>query len=212
MTAEVLVAAILGGLLGLLADRLSTRWPIHEDERVRSLDWRTVSVCLAGAAAFAVLAASWGEPRDLAILGLYTGALIVLLATDLDQRLLPDLITLPLIGYAALITILGLNPLLADKPLGLASAVAAAVVTPTLLAVSDRVLKGALGMGDLKLSVSLGLMAGLSQLLVGFLVAATLFAAVVLVLLLARKLSLRTPIPFGPVLIGAGVLAMVVGT
>jgi leader peptidase (prepilin peptidase)/N-methyltransferase len=67
-------------------------------------------------------------------------------------------------------------------------------------------------MGDLKLSVSLGLMAGLSQLLVGFLISATLFAALVLVLLLARRLSLRTPIPFGPALIGAGVLAMVVGT
>ncbi len=64
-------------------------------------------------------------------------------------------------------------------------------------------------MGDLKLAVSLGLLFGLSQLFMGFLLATLGFAAVVLVLLLSRRLDLKTAIPFGPALIGAGVLAAV---
>jgi leader peptidase (prepilin peptidase)/N-methyltransferase len=180
---------------------------------VRGLDWRTVVVTAGSAASFGALVARWQEPAALVTLSIYLAALMVLLATDLDQRLLPDLITLPLIVYAAVVTLLPplvgaeLNPLLADKALGSASAVAAAVLAPLLLAVTDRLFRGSLGMGDLKLSVSLGLMSGLTLLFVGFLVATTAFAVVVIVLLVAGRISLRTAIPFGPALIGAGVVA-----
>lgn len=181
---------------------------------IRGLDWRSLVVVIAGGASFGALTARWTEPADLLVLGIYVAALIVLLATDLDQKLLPDLITLPLIVYAAAVTLLGLNPVLADKsPLffvdGGLSAVLAAILAPGLLAISDRVFHGALGMGDLKLAVSLGLLFGLSQLFMGFLLATLGFAAVVLVLLLSRRLDLKTAIPFGPALIGAGVLAAV---
>jgi prepilin signal peptidase PulO-like enzyme (type II secretory pathway) len=51
------------------------------------------------------------------------------------------------------------------------------------------------------------LMSGLTLLFLGFLVATTAFAVVVIVLLAAGRISLRTAIPFGPALIGAGVVA-----
>jgi leader peptidase (prepilin peptidase)/N-methyltransferase len=216
MTAGVLVAVVAGAVFGVGADRLAARWPVHDDGSVRGLDWRTVVVTLASAATFGALVARWQEPSALVALGIYLAALMVLLATDLDQRLLPDVITLPLIVYAAAVTLLPplvgaeLNPLLADKELGVASAIAAAVLAPLLLAVTDRLFRGSLGMGDLKLSVSLGLMSGLSLLFLGFLVATTAFAIVVIVLLVARRISLRTAIPFGPALIGAGVAAATV--
>ena len=219
MTIAVILAAIFGALLGLGADRLSARWPVHEDGAVRGLDWRTIAVVSGGAAAFGLLATRWSDPRDLLVLGIYLGALIVLLATDLDQRLLPDLITFPLMGYALLVMLLGLNPILAEKdaleiagitgPHGFVTAVLAAVAAPGLLALTDRIFKGALGMGDLKLAVSLGLMFGLLQLFVGFLFGTVAFAAVVLVLVLTRRLSLKTAVPFGPALIAAGVLAAI---
>ena len=205
--AEALIVALLGAALGFGADRLSARWPVHEDDAIRGMDWRTAVVVLSSAAAFGALASRWTEPQDLVVLGVYVGALMVLLATDLDQKLLPDLITLPLIGYTAAVTLLGLNPLVADKELGLVSAFAAALVAPALLYVTDRIFKGALGMGDLKLAVSLGLMSGLSRLFVGFLAATTLFAAVVLVLIVTRRVTLKTAVPFGPALIGAGIIA-----
>jgi leader peptidase (prepilin peptidase)/N-methyltransferase len=207
----IVSGAAVGALLGLGADRLSARWPLHEDGKVRRADWRTAVVMLGGAAAFAGLAARWSDPRDLLVLGLYVGALIVLLGTDLDQRLLPDVITLPLIGYALLVLVAGVNPLLADKAqvvvAGDVTAVLAAVLAPAFLLVTDRVFHGALGMGDVKLSVSLGLMAGLTALIAGFLVATLAFAVVVLLLVLAKRIGLRTAIPFGPALIAAGVIA-----
>jgi leader peptidase (prepilin peptidase)/N-methyltransferase len=110
--------------------------------------------------------------------------------------------------------LLGLNPVLADTGRvliadGDLSAVLAAVGAPALLAITDRVFRGALGMGDLKLAVSLGLMFGVTQLMVGFLLGTVAFAAVVLVLVLGRRVTLKTAIPFGPALIAAGVLAAV---
>lgn len=215
MTAEVAIAAVLGAFLGFGADRLSSRWPIHEDDPIRDMDWRTVAVVLAAAASFGALAARWTEPQDLVVLGVYVAALIVLLATDLDQKLLPDVITLPLIGYAAAVTMLGLNPVLADKAQVLVApgdltAILAAIAAPGLLYVTDRVFKGALGMGDLKLAVSLGLMFGLSQLFIGFLAATTIFAGIVVVLVLIRRLTLKTAVPFGPALIGAGIIAALI--
>jgi leader peptidase (prepilin peptidase)/N-methyltransferase len=210
MTAEVVIAAVLGAFLGFGADRLSARWPVHEDGSVRGMDWRTMVVVLGGAASFGALVSRWVEAQDLLVLGIYVAALIVLLATDLDQKLLPDLITFPLAGYAAAVTLLGLNPLVAGKEMGLISAVAAAVLAPLILYVTDRIFKGALGMGDLKLAVSLGFMSGLSRLFVGFLAATIVFAGVVMVLLLSRRLTLKTAVPFGPALIGAGIIAALV--
>jgi leader peptidase (prepilin peptidase)/N-methyltransferase len=142
------------------------------------------------------------------VVGLFTAVLIVLLATDLDQKLLPDLLTLPLIGYALGVLLLGWNPMLAGKDFGVPSALLAAIGAPVLLLVSDRVLRGALGMGDVKLSVSLGLMTGITLLIGGFLVASVLSAIVLIVLIALRRLTLRSAIPFGPILIAGGIIAM----
>jgi leader peptidase (prepilin peptidase)/N-methyltransferase len=210
---EVLAAAVLGALFGLAADRLAARWPVHEDGVVRKLDWRSPVVVLASAATFGALAARWSDPLDFLVLGIYAAALMVLLATDLDQRLLPNLITLPLIVYTAAVTLVSpllghpLNPLLADKDAGAISAVVAAIAAPAFLALTDRLFHGALGRGDLKLSVSIGLMSGLSLLLTGFLVAMTAFAIIIVVLVLSRRITLKTAIPFGPALIGAAIVA-----
>ncbi len=214
MTTVVVIAALLGAGYGFAADRLSARWPVHEDGSVRALDWRTIAVVLGSGAAFGLLAARWTEPVDLLVLGIYVAALMVLLATDLDQKLLPDLITFPLMAYALIVLVLGLNPVLEDKAQvfiadGDLTAILAAIAAPALLAITDRLFRGALGMGDLKLAVSLGLMFGLSQLFIGFLLGTIAFAVVVLALVLSRRVSLKTAVPFGPALIAAGVLAAV---
>jgi leader peptidase (prepilin peptidase)/N-methyltransferase len=208
----MLVVALVGALVGFLADRLSTRWPEHEaDYQPRRLDWRTALLTLGGAAVGAGLVLRWSEPRDLAILGVYCAALLVLLATDLDQKLLPDLVTLPLIVFTGAILVLGWSPLLADKSLALVSGIGAAIGLPVLLFISDRILHGELGAGDLKLAVSLGLMSGVSRLFVGLLIASIGFSVVLLVLIGLRRLSLKSAVPFGPVLIFAAFVAALNG-
>jgi len=208
MPIAALVAATSGLMLGAFADRLAARWPDHRGGDVRRVDWRTAAVALSAGAAFAALLARWSEPRDLLVLGLFLCALMVLLATDLDQRLLPDLITFPLMGYSAIVLLLGWDPLLSGEDLGVASGLVAGVAAPALLLVSDRLLRGGLGMGDVKLAVSLGLMCGISRLFAGFLLASALSSVLLVALILTRGIGLRSAIPFGPILIAAGVIAM----
>ena len=130
-----------------------------------------------------------------------------MLATDLDQRLLPDELTLPLIVFAAGVLLINASPALADKSLGLASGIGAGIGAPVLLLVSDRVLGGQLGLGDVKLSISLGLMFGVSALFYGLLIAGVGFSVVLVGLIVARRLSLKSVVPFGPVLVLAGFVA-----
>jgi len=207
MPIAAVLAGASGALLGFLADRLAARWPEHGVDAFRRLDWRTALLVVAGVLSFAALFVRWSDPRDLLVLGIYFAALVVLFATDLDQKLLPDLITLPLMAYALGMSLLGWNPLLEDKSLGLISGIAAGLGAPVLLFLSDRVLGGALGMGDLKLAVSVGLMSGVSGLFAGFVVASALSSIVLLALIAARRIGLRSAIPFGPILIAAGIIA-----
>jgi leader peptidase (prepilin peptidase)/N-methyltransferase len=207
--ALLIVGGAAGAIWGAFADRLSARWPAHADGQVRPVDWRTIAVILASAITFALLLARWSETGDRLVLGIYLGALMVLLATDLDQRLLPDVITLPLIPFALVVVLLGWDPLLAGKELGLASAIAAGIGAPLVLLITDRLFGGALGLGDVKLAVSLGLMLGVTRLLTGFLVATVVGAAILLVLMALGRVGRRTPVPFGPILIGAAVVGMI---
>ncbi len=199
---------VAGGLYGLLADRLAARWPEHEEPGIRAPDWRTGLVVLLAAGAFLALPLRFSNARDIAVEGVFFAALVILLATDLDQRLLPDEITLPLVPAALLVLLLGWNPVLAGKDLGLVSGLAAAVLAPAFLGVTGALFRGALGMGDLKLAVSLGLACGISQLVAGFIVASLAAGVLLVALLLTRRLGLRSAIPFGPILIVAAFLAV----
>ena len=205
--------AAIGAVLGFAADRLSVRWPAHEEDyRERGLDWRTAVLVIVGAVFFGGLGIRWeADVRSLVILLLIGAALIVLLATDLDQRLLPDLLTLPLIAVTGVLLVIGWSPLLYGKELGLVSGVGAALAAPAFLFVTDRLLKGDLGEGDLKLAVSIGLLCGLSLLVSGLLVASIGFSIVLVVLIVLGRLSLRSAIPFGPVLILAAFVAALLG-
>ena len=44
MTAAIVIAAFLGAVFGLAADRLSARWPVHEDGSVRGLDLSLIHI------------------------------------------------------------------------------------------------------------------------------------------------------------------------
>ncbi len=201
--------AVLGAGWGFAADRIGARWPAHEDGSVRPIDWRTVVGTATGALALGALVARFEEPAPSLVFGAYLVALVLLLATDLDQRLLPDVITLPAIPLALGFVLLGLDPLVAVGDLPLAIAVAIAV--PLALAVVALPFgEGAIGMGDLKLLVSVGLLAGPFRMFSGVVYGALLAGVVIVVLLVARRITLKTYIPFGPFLIFGAMWAILV--
>lgn len=214
MPSALSILFVLAGLaLGLASDRLATRWPAHDDEHTagRPLDWRTVVVGATGAVAFGLLPARFGtDPLAMVVFGVWFATLIVGLATDLDQRLLPDVTTVPVIGVALLYAVSGRNPLVAAE---LLPAIAGAVVIPAAIYLPSLLFgAGAFGVGDVKLLVGAGLMAGLSRALAGVFVGLLLAGIVLIVLLAARRIGRRSYVPFGPFLILGALWAVLIRT
>jgi leader peptidase (prepilin peptidase)/N-methyltransferase len=206
----VLVLALIGGAWGFVADRIAARWPEHEDGSVRRIDWRTPVSVITGAIALALVPVRFeADPVASVIFGVYVVALILLLATDLDQRLLPNEITLPAIPFAAVVSLLGLNPLVPIGVLPIA-AVVAVVVPGALWLLAKPFGAGAIGQGDLKLLVSVGLLAGPLRMFSGVVYGALLAGVVIIALLALRRITLKTFIPFGPFLIIGALWAILV--
>ena len=208
------LAGIAGALLGVAADRLAVRWPEHDPEDAehpagRPLGWRTLVVVATSGIAFALLPARLaGDPVALAIFGAWFVTLVIGLATDLDQRLLPDVLTLPVIPVALVYAVSGLNPLVGDGWIG---ALLAAIVIPALLYLPSIPFgAGAFGMGDVKLLTGVGLMLGLARAVGGVLSGLLLAGAVLLVLLAAHRIGRRSYVPFGPFLIIGALWAVLI--
>ena len=203
MNGVALAFAIGGALFGALADRFAVRWPEHDEEHPagRAVGWRTVASAGIGAFAFWLLVDRLGtaEPIVQVLFGLWFAALVVGFAIDLDQRLLPDELTLPFIGLALILDVVGKNPLVGDSLL--ITAVLAVAVPGIIYVASIPFGAGAFGWGDVKLLVGVGLMTGFVRAFTGLL--AGLFAAgLVLVILLAtRRIDRHSFVPFGPFLI-----------
>jgi leader peptidase (prepilin peptidase)/N-methyltransferase len=211
MTPLALAFAAVGAVFGVLADRLATRWPEHEveDPAGRPIGWRTVVCAAFGAFAFAILPMKFaGDQLALALFGAWFATLVVGMATDLDQRLLPDVLTLPVIPIALVYALSGLNPLVGVDWL---PAIAVAAVVPLVLyALSIPFGAGAFGVGDVKLLAGVGLMSGAIRAFTGLV--SGLFAAgvVLVVLIVARRVTMKSYVPYGPFLIFGAVWGILV--
>ncbi len=208
------LSAVLGAggfALGLAADRLATRWPEHDEEHPagRVVDWRTGLTALVGAVAFGLLPLRFGgDPVAFVVFGAWFVTLVIGLATDLDQRLLPDLLTLPVIPIALVYALSGTNPLVGAE---LVPAVIAALAIPAALFLPSIPFgAGAFGLGDVKLLVGIGLLVGGSRGLGSVVFALVLSGIVLLVLLAARRIGRRTYVPFGPFFIIAALWAVLI--
>jgi leader peptidase (prepilin peptidase)/N-methyltransferase len=228
-----IVLFVSGGVWGIVADRIATRWPEHDAEEGffagRPPGWRTVVVAVFGALGLGLLPSvfiegPWesalpvaplvaGQPEApfvMAIFIAYVVVLVLLLATDLDQRILPDVLTLPMIPLALLFAVSGLNPFVGG---GIVLAIAAAVIIPAVLYLPSLLFgPGAFGQGDVKLLVTVGLVSGGYRALAGTMGGIIVAGVVIVALLVARRVTLKTYIPFGPFLILGALWAILLRT
>ncbi|MDF2733558.1 MAG: peptidase prepilin type [Chloroflexota bacterium] len=207
-----LILGVAGAALGVAADRFATRWPPHdEDEHPpgRRVDWRTILCGVVGAVALGLLPARFGgDLLALAVFGAWIVTLIVGLATDLDQRLLPDELTLPVIPIALIYALSGLNPLVGAD---VALAVLAALLIPAVLYLPSIPFgAGAFGIGDVKLLVGTGLLLGGDRALGGTIFGLILAGVVLLALLVTRRIGRRSYVPFGPFLMIGALWALLI--
>jgi leader peptidase (prepilin peptidase)/N-methyltransferase len=206
-----LVLGAAGAALGVLADRFATRWPEHDEEHPagRRVDWRTVVCGVVGALALGLLPQRFaGDVVATVIFGAWFVTLIVGLATDLDQRMLPDELTLPVIPLALVYAVSGLNPLVGGS---LVLAILAAVLIPAVLYLPSIPFgAGAFGLGDVKLLAGVGLMLGGDRALGGTLFGLILAGVVLVVLLVTRRIGRKSFVPFGPFLILGALWAVLI--
>ena len=208
-----LVLGAAGAALGVLADRFATRWPDHDEEHPpgRRVDWRTVLCGVVGALALGLLPQRFSsDALAIVVFGAWFVTLIVGLATDLDQRMLPDELTLPVVPLALVYAISGLNPLVGGS---LLLAILAAVLIPAVLYLPSIPFgAGAFGLGDVKLLAGVGLMLGGDRALGGTLFGLILAGIVLVVLLVTRRIGRKSFVPFGPFLILGALWAVLIRT
>jgi leader peptidase (prepilin peptidase) / N-methyltransferase len=200
------VALAVGGIFAMLgagAERLASVWPPDEASH-RPPGLRTVLLAVASAVSAAAIAARsalpwWATAVYLALLAL----MIVLAATDLEQRRLPHIVLDPLIAVA--LVFVPFNP--AVQPIDALIGAGAAVA---FLGVLALIVRGGLALGDLYLVAPIGLMLGWPAIFFALFAAAFLAAGTSLALLAARRVGMRSYIPFGPFLIGGAVIALVI--
>jgi leader peptidase (prepilin peptidase) / N-methyltransferase len=194
-------AAVAFAILGALAERLASVWPADEASR-RGPGPRTILLAFGaglagGAVAWRSTLPLWGTLVYLAFLAV----LVLLAATDLEQRRLPHLLLDPLIVGSLLFV--PFNP--AIDP---ADALIGAVAGVAILGLLALVVRGGLALGDLYLVGPLGLLLGFPSIIGALFLAALLVAATSLGLLAARRVGMRSYVPFGPFLVAGTVLTL----
>ncbi len=194
-----LAFAIAGAAWGIVSDRISARWPAHEDGSIRPIDWRTPIVVLFGTLAMAAVPVRFGNVGEWILFGAVFALLVPLMAIDLDQKLLPDPLTLPVAALGAMALVWGGNSLIKGS---VAVTIVVAVLLPLLLyALSLPFGDGAFGEGDVKLLIGSGLVLGWLRLVMAVFVSVMVSGVVIGVLLATRRITLKSYIPFGPFII-----------
>lgn len=197
----VLAVGVVFALLGAAAERLASVWPADEATG-RGPGPRTAALALLAAAAASAIAwrstlPTWATLAYLLLLV----PMVVLVATDLEQRRLPHLALDPLI--VASVAFVPFNP--AVPPVGALIGAGAAVA---FLGLTGLLVPGGVATGDLYLVVPIGLVAGWPVIFTAVFAAALLSALVGIGLLVTRRAGLRTYIPFGPFLVAGLVIAL----
>ncbi|MCW2633883.1 MAG: pppA [Blastococcus sp.] len=202
------LAGVLGLLTGVVVNRAAGRFPWPGGEKRAAV--RPPVVELGTAVLFVLVALRFGLSWDLpAFLFLAAGG-VLLTVIDLRHRILPNRVVGPSVVIGAgLLT--GAAAGEHDWPALLRAGLGAVVLFAVFLVLA-LISPKSLGMGDVKLAGLLGLhlgWLGWGAVLLGAVAGFVVQALVALVLLAARKVSLRGELPFGPaMLLGA---ALVVG-
>ena len=203
---ETAVLAILLGAIGLgwgiASDRISVRWPAHEEGVAlrQGWDWRAPVVAVFGLIALASVPLRFDDPLERLLFVAYFLACTLIMATDLDQRIMPDVLTLPAIAVGVVVVLLGGDSL--ENRLPIILTVAAAILVPMLLFIASLPFGAeAFGFGDVKFLVGVGLLTGFTRIILTIFAAALAGGIVIAVLLVARKITLKSYVPFGPFLV-----------
>lgn len=185
---------LLRGRCASCGARISARYPIVE-----------AFAALLGLTTAFVLGPTW---QTVAALG-FAWTLLALTLIDLDHKLLPDSLTLPLLWAGLLVNVPGLFTTLTSSVLGAAAGYLALWSVYKLFKLITG--KEGMGYGDFKLLAAIGAWLGWQLLPVVILLSAIVGSVVGIALIAFGGRSSQTAIPFGPYLAAAGFIALLWG-
>ena len=175
------------------------------------ISWQYPTVEIAGAALAGLAAWQFGPTGWGVAVIVFSWTLLAAAVIDLKTQLLPDVFTLPLLWLGLLLPIL-----LPDHRVSLTEAVLGAVLG--YLALWSvywlfRLLTGkeGMGFGDFKLLAALGAWLGWQLLPLVILFSALTGSVIGIAMIVALRHDRRLPIPFGPYLAIAGLVALYLG-
>lgn len=152
--------------------------------------------------------AAWRFGPSLAGAGalLFLAAMVALTWIDFDTQLLPDDITLPLLWAGLLINLDGTFASLGNAVIGAAAGYLALWSVYWLFKLATG--KEGMGYGDLKLLAAIGAWLGWQMLPLVILLSSLVGATVGIALIVLARHGRNVPIPFGPYLAAAGIIAL----
>jgi len=182
---------VLRGRCRHCAAPISARYPV-------------VEVLSAALSAYAAL--HFGPSLALAGALLFVWALLALTFIDLDTQMLPDRITLPLLWAGLLLNVEATYVPLADAVLGAAGGYLALWSVYWLFRLVTG--KEGMGYGDFKLLAAIGAWLGWAMLPLVILLSSVVGAVAGIAMMGLRGHGRSVPIPFGPYLAAAGLIAL----
>lgn len=201
------VAAILGAVLGW--------WPLaawtQRSTQGERMPLRTVRIAgsVITAITFGALSLRFGLSWILPALLAFAAASTVLTLVDLAEKRLPNAVIFPTL---AVVAVLLLPPTwISGEWMALLWALIGAAAMFAVYFLLALVSPSAMGMGDVKLALVIGLLLGwfgLNAWLVGLLAAFVVGGLAALVALLLRRVTLRGSIPFGPSMLAGALIAV----
>jgi leader peptidase (prepilin peptidase)/N-methyltransferase len=189
----------LRGRCAACGSRISSRYPIVE-----------AAAAVTGLIVAFVLGPSWQTVAAL----FFTWTLLALALIDIDHKLLPDSMTLPLLWAGIVLSLapVGGAPPFADLQSSVIGAVAGYLALWSVYWVFKLVTgKEGMGYGDFKLLAALGAWLGWQMLPLVILLSAAVGTVIGVAMIVLGGRSRHNPIPFGPYLAAAGWIALLWG-
>lgn len=154
----------------------------------------------------------WRFGPTLAGLGalVFAWTLLALSVIDLDTQLLPDALTLPLLWLGLLVNLGNTLTPLPSAVLG--ASIGYLVLWSVYWAFRLLTGKEGMGYGDFKLLAAIGAWLGWSMLPLVILASSFVGAVVGIAMMLMQRQGRGTPMPFGPYLAAAGLIALIWGS
>lgn len=173
--------------------------------------WRYPVIEISTAILWAIVPLVITDPITVALTAFFIAVLLLIIVIDLEHRLILHVVTFPVTVLALLSTFKNPDP--NNSPLIALLGAAAGFIIFYLFYLLGTFLfgPGALGFGDVTLAMMMGAMLGLLRIPFALIIGILLGGIVSILLLLLRRSSARTYLPYGQYLAAGGIIVLLWG-